>query len=128
MRRIIFILIALFFISCDPTFHDDFIIVNKCNEDINVSIFYQNGNEQNFIVKSQSEYTFYYSERVGGVSKEEKIGYIFQEITLTKDSVVSKANYADYHLWKKENVEDSKRAMYYTNVKYYLIITPKDFE
>jgi hypothetical protein len=114
--------------SCDPQFHDDFIIVNKCNEDINVSIFYQNGNEQNFIVKSQSEYTFYYSEWVGGVSNEEDIDYIFREITITNDSVVSKANYADYHLWKKENVEDSKRAMYYTNVKYYLIITPKDFE
>lgn len=118
----------MFFISCDPTFHDDFIIVNNCNEDINVSVIYKKGNEQNFIVKSQSEYTFYYSEWVGGASNEEDIDCIFQEITITKDSVVSKANYADYHLWKKENVEDSKRAMYYTNVKYYLIITPKDFE
>ena len=128
MKLITVMLMILAFTSCDPLFHDDFIIINNCNEDINVSVTYQAGDKQNFIVSSLSEYTFHDNEWSGGVSQVEKIDYIFQTIDITKDSIASKINYVNYRLWRKENVESSRQFTYYTKVKYYLTINPKDFE
>jgi len=121
-------MITLTLASCDPLFHDDFIIVNNCNEDINVSVICTEGNEQNFMVPAQSEYAFYTDEWVGGVSELKKINYIFKEITVTKDSMISKINYVDYTLWQQEPVESSRRIFYYTDVKYFLPVNPEDFE
>jgi len=128
MKKTLIVIILFIFVSCDPLFHDDFIIVNNCNDDINVSVVHEKGNEQTFTVKALSEYLFFEDEWVGGASKVEKINYIFQEIVITKDSTISKINYVDYHLWNKEDVKSSKKFAYYTNVKYYLPINPEDFE
>ena len=103
-------------------------IVNNCNDDINASVILQKGDELNFIVIAQSEYVFFYDEWVGGTSHKEKIDYIFKEIAIKRDTIISRINYVDSRLWKKENVESSRKYKYYTNVNYYLTVTPKDFE
>jgi hypothetical protein len=129
MKKIIVLIVALVFVACDPLFHDDFIIVNNCNDDINVSVIYRKGDKQSFIINPHSECTFFYDEWIGGgVSKVEKIDYIFKEIVITKDSTVSIINYVDYRLWRKENLESSRRNAYYTKVRYYLTVNPEDFE
>ena len=128
MNKITILLVGLFIVSCDPLFHDDFIIVNNCDDDVNISVIHQNGDEQLFDVRSHSEIIFFSDEWVGGKSNSEKINIIFKIITVTKDNIVSKINYVDSSLWRKENVEDSRRNKYYINVKYYLTIYPEDFK
>ena len=129
MKRIALLtLVVLTCISCTPLFHDDFIIENKCEEDINVSVFFEVGREQSFIVKAGSENTFFVDEWIGEESNPEKITDFFKEIRIMKEEVVSIINYAEYKIWKKEVLPDSKKYGKYTNVKYRLIITDADFE
>ncbi|MDR3046791.1 MAG: hypothetical protein LBU51_04135 [Bacteroidales bacterium] len=66
IKKSIILLIAVFFASCEPLFHDDFIIANNCDEDIYVSVTFYNGQDTIFVVNSYQEYPFYYSEWVGG--------------------------------------------------------------
>jgi len=129
MKKNIILLITLFFfVSCDPLFHDDFIIVNNCDKDISVSIVFSNSETQNFVVEYQTEYLFHNEEWVGGKSQIEKIDRLFKTITIKKGEIISNINYANHQLWKKENVESSRKNQYYTNVRYYLIVNPEDFE
>jgi hypothetical protein len=132
MKNIIFIIASVGLVSScifvDPQFHDDFIIQNNCNENITVAINIYNGDNLNFDVSPISEYVFYDDEWVGGISHVEKINQIFSEIIITKNGISSKINYANYKLWRKENVQNSHRANYYTDVKYYLEINQEDFE
>jgi predicted double-glycine peptidase len=124
-------LILIFYIvctSCDPLFHDEFIVVNNCDSDIHVTVLFKNGNEQQFDVEVDSEYLFFTDEWVGGISYPMKINNIFEKIIVMKGDTISNRDYGDYNLWEKENVDSSKRACYYTFVKYYLYVNMKDFE
>ena len=127
-RNIILFIILFFIVACDPLFHDDFIIVNNCSQNIDVSIIFYSGNNQNFVIPPQTEYLIHFEEWVGGASRIETIDRIFKTIIVKKENSVSNVNYANYHFWEKKNVENSRRAKYYTDVKYYLTINPKDFE
>ena len=129
MRKYFLLIIAfLVFMSCDPLFHDDFIIPNKCSEKIKVSIKYYAGNDTTFEIQPESECLFYSEEWVGGASRIEKIDYLFEDIVVQKGDAVSVVDYTKHDVWEKENVESSRRHRYYTDVKYYLYITPDDFE
>ena len=50
---------AMMFMGCDPLFHDDFIILNKCSQNIDVSITYRSGDVKDFTVSPQTEYLFH---------------------------------------------------------------------
>jgi hypothetical protein len=130
MKKIttLIVLVSLTLVSCDPLFHDDFIIVNNCREEMQVSITYHDTKKQNFIVNPLSEFLFHSEEWVGGVSKIESIDYLFTTIIVKKGEAISNKDYVSHTLWTKENVPSSRRNQYYTNVKYYLIINPEDFE
>jgi hypothetical protein len=129
MRKYLLFITALFvFASCDPLFHDDFIISNKCNEKIKVSITYYTGIDTTFEIQPESECLFYSDEGVRGVSRIEKIDNLFEDIVIQKGDAVSAIDYTKHDAWEKENVESSRRNRYYTDVKYYLYITPDDFK
>ena len=129
MKKIVkMALIALILTSCDPLFHDDFIIMNNCDEYINVTIIFANKDEKSFKIKPRTEVLIFSEEWVGGKSSPEKIDYIFKEITVSCNDNTSKINYVDHKLWKKEDIKSSKRFAYYTDVKYYLYVNLEDFE
>ena len=114
--------------ACDPLFHDDFIVENKCSQNIDVSVTFHSGNIQNFVVSPKTEYLFHSKEWVGGTSRIENIDYLFSSIIVKKEDSVSSVNYADHHFWEKRNVKESKRSAYYTDVKYYLTVDSEYFE
>jgi hypothetical protein len=122
------IISMLLFSSCDPLFHDDFIIVNNCNEAINVTWKAHSGNSHSFVVLPSNDTIFLYSEWIGGHSNIEYIDNAFEYITVEKNGHISTIDFTNHTMWYQENVESSKHFAYYTHVKYYLIIKPEYFE
>jgi hypothetical protein len=128
MKNIIFTITLFVLFSCDPTFHDDYIIVNKCDKTITVNVTFNNGNNKQFEIQPSSEYLFYSDEWVGGKSRIEEIDMLFKTIVIIKENSSSLINYANHKLWEKQNVDGTCRSNYCTDVKYYLYIYSKDFE
>ena len=62
------------------------------------------------------------------MSKIESIDHLFSSIIVKKEDSVLSINYADHRFWEKRNVKESRRAAYYTDVKYYLTINDEKFE
>ncbi|MDR0828846.1 MAG: hypothetical protein LBN95_01880 [Prevotellaceae bacterium] len=127
--KILFIIeLILILCSCDPLFHDDFIIVNECNDNITVEIEDYNQNRDTFNLYANQDTIFYFNEWAGGYSQIEYISKLFSSIRIKKNNIYSQINYNNYQLWVKENIESSKHNAYYTRVRYYLYIKPEDFE
>jgi hypothetical protein len=131
MRKYVLFFIALVLsISCDPEFHDYFIISNKCNEKIEVNVTFNTdtNSKKTFQILPSSEYFFYSEEWVGGKSNIENIDLIFKEIVIKKGDSISHINYASHKYWEKDNIESSRKWSYYTEVNYYLYVKSEYFK
>lgn len=123
----LFFFTLIVFISCDPEFHDYYIISNKCNEKIEVDVTFSSGSNKYFEIQPNSESLFHTEEWIGGKSNIEIIDSIFENIVIKKGDSISPLNYANHTLWEKVNIESSRRNRYYTEVEYYLYVNPDDF-
>jgi hypothetical protein len=121
MRNILLFVVSMSLISCDPTMHDDFILVNNCNENITISVIFYDNRTLDSLVKPKDKYTLFSDEWVGVKTSPKIIKSTFKTILVTKDNVLSEIDYINPDRWEFET-----KGKYYSI--WFLTINPEDFE
>ncbi|MBP5589755.1 MAG: hypothetical protein J6X26_04390 [Bacteroidales bacterium] len=128
---LLFIIPILLMVSCvspyDHDYNDFFVVSNKCDEQIDVSVTYPSDVIQSFQISPGSKYTFHY-EACYTPSNIEKIDTMFKKIEVRKGDNLSRKDYTNHEYWKKVDISSYDNYFsHWKRVDYYLHIRPEDF-
>jgi hypothetical protein len=128
-KALIFFLVTILLISCDPPRYYDYYMTNSCNEEIEVKLKVCTLNCNTSFSKTKefslqinpNETKLIHSDEDFQALDFKMIQYFFKKIIVKKGNDYSKVNYINYNLWDfrvtSKNHADS-----------YLTVKPEDFE
>ena len=123
MRKILFLFclfafISIIFVSCSYKYDYNYYIINSCDEEIYVVLIDYEDKSLSFRINPQEEQLIF--QGVGyNFASQFTIESFLKEITITKEDITSKVNYADNNFWGQKNK---------TQENFYLTIKSEDFE
>ena len=121
IKKIIVLIFALIFVSCDKLIDDDFIIMNNCSDEISVKVIVFTDKSYIFNVAANADTLFL---TMGGIPRpktSEMIKTAFKHIEIIKNGVSGKKNYINQGIWTYNKITEE-------HYKWYLIINTEDFE